>query len=782
MRVCVDIECNSLNNPTKIWLVVCKDIDTSQLYIFRNVHEDASSFMEFTKNVTDIIGHNVIGYDLPALASILGFTLASVGRENFEGFLVFGRETCVCDTLVVSRLVDYSRPDGHSIEAYGEEFGLLKGKFSDWTKWSQEMEDYCVRDVEICHRIYLKYLKYISDPRRRPSIELEQQFQLLVNTLSNNGFAFNTNKAKVLLDQVDKELAKLDLAIKEEFPAKLKLVREITPKVTKHGTLSRTDFRFVQDGDLSIYNGGPFSRCVWSPFNPASHKQIIEVLNASGWSPEEKTETHKEVERELHQLKYRKHKDTSVDKAIEACDTKLRLLKTYGFKINEHNLNTLPENAPGPARTLAKRILYESRRRTLTEWLGLVNCEIRINKDSAGFAGITEKENETLSGVSDNITAVKNGGKIILKNQGPLTEEATSNILTDYRSKTLINFLKSKKVDAYFVKENGNYLWITVTGQEKLEVFCAILATETLAGANLSYLQYKITSERINGQFYGLGSWTGRMAHQRPNTANIPREFHEDGTVKFLGKEMRQLWCAPKRRLLVGVDAEGIQLRIFAHYIDDEEFTNALVRGKKSEKTDPHSLNQRILGDVCKSRQAAKRFVYALLLGGGIGKLAQILGCTEPEAREALDRLLQRYTGFAYLKKEVIPKDGKRGFFEGLDGRLVRIPGDTASYRNHLCMSGYLQNGEAVIMKKAALLWHKQLKDIPKWYLVNMVHDEWQTEVPNDMEVAIHIAKTQAESLRIVGEELKLKCPLAGSYWNEDINDYTIGTNWFTTH
>jgi len=48
--------------------------------------------------------------------------------------------------------------------------------------------------------------------------------------------------------------------------------------------------------------------------------------------------------------------------------------------------------------------------------------------------------------------------------------------------------------------------------------------------------------------------------------------------------------------------------------------------------------------------------------------------------------------------------------------------------------------------------------------------------------VALRIAKMQADSLRIVGEELGLHCPLAGSYWNDDLKDYTIHTNWSKTH
>ncbi len=634
MRIVLDVEANSLTNPTKIWVIVCKDIDSGKVYIFRNLTDDLvekEKFLLFVRSIRQYIGHNFLDYDYPVLHKLLGLEVSNIADVSI-------------DTLIISRLVDYSRKQGHSIEAYGEEFGLPKIKFNDWTKWSQEMEDYCVRDVEICSRILNHFQPVLSDTRFKEAIHLEHLFQLVVNELHNNGFSFNNSRARTLLHRVEQELAELDKEILEAFPPKLKLIREIEPRLTKHGTLNRTDFRFVKSGDLSEYNGGSFCYCSWVHFNPSSHKQIIEVLNGSGWKPVDKTAAHIEAER-----------NRLTDRVKE--------FRITGWKVNENNLSTLPDKAPKPARLLAKRILLESRRRTLTEWIGLCG-------------------------------------------------------------------------------EDG----------------------------------------RIHGKFLGIGAWTHRMAHQQPNTANIPNEFDTNGKRKLLGKEMRALWQAPKGRLLVGVDAEGIQLRIFAHYIDDKEFTNALVNGKKSDKSDPHSLNQRILGSVCKTRQSAKRFVYALLLGGGIGKLAQILECSVDEARDALNNLMERYQGFTHLKKTEIPRDGRRGYFIGLDGRRVPIPGGTASERSHLCMSGYLQNGEAIIMKSATLKWHGKLKESYGSWLVNLVHDEWQIEVPNDMKIALEVAKMVSDSLYETGVELNLKCPMAGSFYNEDHKDYTIGTNWSVTH
>ena len=620
MRVVIDIECNRLKDPDKIWVIVCKDIDTGGIHVFI----DKEAFISFASTVSLWIGHNFLGYDYPILVRLGYLSPIDVASQ------------CI-DTLILSKMVDFSR-EGHSIEDYGIEFGYPKGVFSDFSKYSKEMEEYCVRDVEICHRIYSKYHRVVNDPKWQPSIQLEHSFQLVCNTLHNNGFYFNRVAAEQLLEKVKEELNKLDTQILEAFPSKEEYLRKV--RYNKDGSIHRIDARFFDRTDTFRVSedGSIYHRHV---FNPASHKQLIDVLHNAGWRPSDKTKTHIEWGRDRKKI---------VDK------TKEEHYNKYGWKINETNLLTLPQHAPRAARTLANRILYESRRRTLVEWLSLV-------------------------------------------------------------------------------ADDG----------------------------------------RIHGEFQGIGAWTHRMAHQKPNTANIPNERDDQGRIKLLGGDHRQLWAAPKGKLLVGCDAEGIQLRIFAHYINDPEFTKEVCDG------DPHSLNQRVLGDVCRDRQAAKRFIYALLLGAGIGKLGEILECSRQDTEDALGRILARYQGFAYLKENVFPRDIKRGWFYGLDGRKIAIP--RVGERPHLVMSGYLQSGEAICMKKATIKWTDWLnrENIP-YILVDLVHDEWQTECPNNMDIAKRIGQAQCDALREVGEELGLNVPLAGSFWNKKKNDYTIGTNWRVTH
>jgi len=127
-------------------------------------------------------------------------------------------------------------------------------------------------------------------------------------------------------------------------------------------------------------------------------------------------------------------------------------------------------------------------------------------------------------------------------------------------------------------------------------------------------------------------------------------------------------------------------------------------------------------------------------------------------------------------------KNGENGEEDGTrQGEARHGVIEEVGSRRHLAMSGYLQNGEAVAMKLATLKWHHKLIDYDA-RLVNFVHDEWQVECPNNMEIALTIARMLADSLKTVGEDLNLRCPLAGSYWNDDLKDYTIDLNWSKTH
>lgn len=280
---------------------------------------------------------------------------------------------------------------------------------------------------------------------------------------------------------------------------------------------------------------------------------------------------------------------------------------------------------------------------------------------------------------------------------------------------------------------------------------------------------------KIHGKTWPIGAWTHRMAHTAPNSANIAAPFQ--GTPRTPVEEIKQRFDAPMRDLwkasegswLVGTDAEGIQLRLLAHYMKSQEYVDAICKGDKKDETDIHNMNKKALGPVCRTRDQAKTFIYAFLLGASIPKVAEILQCSTREASIAVKNFLEALPKLKRLKDWTIPNDARRGYFIGLDGRKVSCTSE------HHMLAGYLQNGEAVIMKHANILWRTKAKaeGIP-FKQVNMVHDEWQVEVYGTMEQAERLGEIQRWSLEETGRGLGVFCPLAGNT--------KVGKTWLETH
>lgn len=264
---------------------------------------------------------------------------------------------------------------------------------------------------------------------------------------------------------------------------------------------------------------------------------------------------------------------------------------------------------------------------------------------------------------------------------------------------------------------------------------------------------------RIHGKFWGIGAWTGRMAHTNPNQANIASPFH--GEPKSAVEEVKQkydnilrgLWQATPGHTLVGTDADAAQLRVLTHYMKSNTWLEAIEKGDKKVGTDVHSMNMKALGSVCRDRDTAKTFIYAWLLGAAIPKLASILSCSVAEAKEANENFLDSFPELKRLKQFKIPNDATKGFFIGLDGRKVPCNSE------HKMLAGYLQNGEAVVMKYWTREWRRMAKAEGLWFKqVNFVHDEVQVEVKSE-EDADFLVELQTKAIDLVSKDLNLFCP-----------------------
>lgn len=272
------------------------------------------------------------------------------------------------------------------------------------------------------------------------------------------------------------------------------------------------------------------------------------------------------------------------------------------------------------------------------------------------------------------------------------------------------------------------------------------------------WLERQDNEGRVHGQVILPGSITHRAAHQGPNMANIPSISDERGLSGLFAYECRAAWTVGRGYKLCGTDASGIQLRVLAHYMNDPVYTKTLLEG------DIHTFNKNALGEYCKDRPTAKTFIYAWLLGAGVGKVAQILGCSYQEAEYSMDNFLRSIPALKELKRKAAMA-ADRGYLVGLDGRRMQIESE------HKSLSVYLQGGETVIMRLANVMWHNTAKGLDFRQVV-WVHDEWQTEVLEDQ--ADQLGKLQVQSIRDAGTYFKLNCPLDG--------EYKIGNNWAETH
>ena len=164
-----DLETTPLSQEdVELHCLVTLDYETGET----SRYNDTGSGQPISRGVTylmeadTIIGHNIIGFDIPMIKKVYPF------------FKPRGR---IIDTLILSRLyhADMLNTDRnaqhkgmptklygrHSLESYGYRLGEYKGNFgetSDWLEWSKEMEDYCEQDVIVTNKLCQHFQPYLT--------------------------------------------------------------------------------------------------------------------------------------------------------------------------------------------------------------------------------------------------------------------------------------------------------------------------------------------------------------------------------------------------------------------------------------------------------------------------------------------------------------------------------------------------------------------------------------------------------------------------------------------
>ena len=263
---------------------------------------------------------------------------------------------------------------------------------------------------------------------------------------------------------------------------------------------------------------------------------------------------------------------------------------------------------------------------------------------------------------------------------------------------------------------------------------------------------------RVHGKVITNGAVTGRMTHSSPNMAQIPNAGSP------YGKECRQCWTVEDGNVLVGCDASGLELRMLAHYMKDENYVKTVTEGSSKDGTDVHTINQRAAG--LETRDQAKTFIYAFLYGAGPEKIGSIVGGSRVQGQRLIDRFLKGTPSLQRLRA-VVQRYAEEGYVPGLDGRKIWVRSE------HAALNSLLQGAGAIVMKKALVIFNDKITK-NQWdvKMVANVHDEFQFECSED--IADTAGKAARQSIVEAGLSYNLRCPLDG--------EYKIGRNWRETH
>ena len=266
-QIVFDIEANGLN-PDTVWCIIAYEREAKEYIEWSG--DTLPNFKDWVKeqDELEVIGHNIIGYDIPVLERLL--------KVDFS-------KCKVTDTLVMSRLAEPSRLGGHGLENWGQLLHQPKGEHSDWLNFSQDMVEYCKQDVRVNELVYQRLLRDLNGFGTE-SVMLEGQVQRIISKQIENGWLLNQRAAFNLLGELKEKKFDLEDKVHEKFKPLPTFVKEITPKVKKDGTYSVVGLKFL--GDQWEIAVAPFSRLDYPEFNLGSRQQIGRYLKYFGWQPE----------------------------------------------------------------------------------------------------------------------------------------------------------------------------------------------------------------------------------------------------------------------------------------------------------------------------------------------------------------------------------------------------------------------------------------------------------------------------------------------------------------
>lgn len=268
----IDIETDGLD-PKVVWCICVKNIGTGERRVFRHPNIDKSfiPWVSLLPPTTRWVAHNGISFDIPVLRRLVCDLL---------------RFSDTIDTFVLSTLYDPNMVGGHSLDEWGRRLAFKKGVFNDWSHLSDEMVEYCERDVDVTEQLFLKLTARMKEKGfSEQSCMIEHRIRYVIDKQQRNGFYFDRRAAEGLYLSLREREEELGKFIHQLFPPELKQVARYRYRVTQTGEPFASYKRHVEKYNKIVRDGEFYDCYDFVSFNIGSPAQRIEKLLSLGWKP-----------------------------------------------------------------------------------------------------------------------------------------------------------------------------------------------------------------------------------------------------------------------------------------------------------------------------------------------------------------------------------------------------------------------------------------------------------------------------------------------------------------
>ena len=302
-----------------------------------------------------------------------------------------------------------------------------------------------------------------------------------------------------------------------------------------------------------------------------------------------------------------------------------------------------------------------------------------------------------------------------------------------------------------------------------------LLRYRTLSKLKATYLDSLVkladpVTGRIHTSYNQTVAATGRLSSSNPNLQNIPIRGEE-------GREIRRGFIAEEGCSLLSADYSQVELRIFAHYSDDEAFRAAFLEEEDIHTRTAAEIMGLERGEVTPDkRRIAKAINFGIIYGMGPQKLAEEVGLDHQTAKNYIAAYYKRYQGVARYREAIIAFAREKGYVATLFNRRRYLP--DINHKNHfirseaerMAINTPIQGTAADLIKQAMIRIHHRLRaEGFRTRMLLQVHDELVFESPDD-----EIEKVSAVVRQEMEGGFQLLVPLKV--------DVKVGKNWDEAH